>query len=44
MFFTSLLEANLNVKHIAKNIIYYTSTDSTSDDIWELYNKSLVSG
>ena len=43
MFFTNLLEANLNVKHIAKNIIYYTSTNSTSDDIWELYNNESLS-
>ena len=38
MFFTNLLEANLKVKHIAKNIFYYTATNSTSDDIWELHN------
>jgi len=43
MFFTNLLEANLKVKHIAKNIFYYTTTNSTSDDIWELYNKESIS-
>ena len=40
MFFTNLLEANLNVKNFAKEIIYYTRTESTTDDIWELYNES----
>ena len=39
MFFKSLFEANLRVKNIAQNIIYYTSTESTSDDIWKLYDK-----
>ena len=43
MFFTNLLEGNLKVKHIAKNIIYYTTTQSTSDDIWTLYNKESFS-
>tara|TARA_Y100000590_G_scaffold408304_1_gene499281 strand:- start:414 stop:1196 length:783 start_codon:yes stop_codon:yes gene_type:complete len=40
MFFTNLFEANLNVKNFAKETIYYTSTKSTSDDIWELYNET----
>ena len=43
MFFTNLLEANLKVKYIAKNIFYYTATNSTSDDIWELFNKESIS-
>jgi BirA family biotin operon repressor/biotin-[acetyl-CoA-carboxylase] ligase len=43
MFFTNLFQANLKVKNIAKNIIYYTSTQSTSDDIWDLYkNESTI--
>ena len=37
MFFTNLFESNLKVKNFAKKVIYYTSTDSTNDDIWELY-------
>ena len=40
MFFTNLFEANLQVKNFAKETIYYTSTKSTSDDIWELYNET----
>jgi len=37
MFFTSLFESNLKVKNFAKKIIYYHSTSSTNDDIWDLY-------
>ena len=40
MFFTNLLEANLKVKFFAHEIIYYTVTKSTTDDIWELYNET----
>ena len=40
MFFTNLLEANLKVKNFAHEIIYYTVTKSTTDDIWELYNET----
>lgn len=40
MFFTNLLEANLKTKYIVKEIIYYTQTESTTDDVWELYNES----
>tara|TARA_Y100000588_G_scaffold392436_1_gene504377 strand:- start:282 stop:1046 length:765 start_codon:yes stop_codon:yes gene_type:complete len=43
MFFTNLLEANLKVKNIAKNIFYYTATNSTSDDLWDLYNNESLS-
>ena len=39
MFFTNLFESTLRVKNFAKKVIYYTSTDSTNDDIWELYSK-----
>ena len=35
--FTNLFESNLRVKNFAKKVIFYTSTDSTNDDIWELY-------
>ena len=40
MFFTNLLEANLNITKFAKEIIYYTRTKSTTNDIWELYDES----
>ena len=40
MFFTNLLEANLKVKFFAHEIIYYTATKSTTDDIWKLYNET----
>ena len=40
MFFTNLLEANLKVNFFAHEIIYYTITKSTTDDIWELYNET----
>ena len=40
MFFTSLLQSNLKVKKFARNIIYYPRTESTSDDIWELYREN----
>ena len=40
MFFTNLLEANLKVNFFAHEIIYYTATKSTTDDIWELYNET----
>ena len=39
MFFTSLFESNLKVKNFAKKIIYYHSTNSTNDDIWNLYSE-----
>ena len=38
MFFTNLFESNLRVRDFAKQIIYYTSTQSTNDDIWSLFN------
>ena len=40
MFFTSLFESNLKVENFAKKIIYYRSTDSTNDDVWELFSKN----
>ena len=36
MFFINLLETNLQTQLLGKKIIYYTVTDSTNDDIWEL--------
>ena len=39
MFFISLFESNLKVKNFAKKIIYYHSTNSTNDDIWNLYSE-----
>ena len=36
MIFTNLIKANLNTKFIGKHIEYYTYTDSTNNDIWEL--------
>ena len=40
MFFTNLLQGNLKVKNFATKIIYYPKTESTSDDLWELYNEN----
>ena len=40
MFFTNLLQGNLQVKNFATQIVYYPKTESTSDDLWELYNES----
>ena len=39
MFFTNLLETNMNLKNLSFNITYYPKTESTNDDIWELYNE-----
>ena len=38
MFFTNLFESNLRVRDFDKQIINYTSTQSTNDDIWRLFN------
>ena len=40
MFFTSLFESTLKVKNFAKKIIYYNSTESTNDDVWDLYTRN----
>ena len=37
MFFTQLFESNL--KNYIPKIVYYTSTNSTKDDVWELFSK-----
>ena len=39
MFFTNLLETNMNLKKISFDMTYYPRTESTNDDIWELYNE-----
>ena len=37
MFFINLFESNLRVKYFAKTIVYYTSTESTNKDVWDIY-------
>ncbi len=41
MFFTHLFESNLQTKYIAQEIIYYTSIDSTNDELWSLCKKTI---
>tara|TARA_B100001964_G_C14148062_1_gene560680 strand:+ start:454 stop:1218 length:765 start_codon:yes stop_codon:yes gene_type:complete len=38
MFFINLFESKISVKNFVFHITYYTSTQSTNEDIWELYN------
>lgn len=38
MFFTNLLEANMQTKNFSFKYVYYPKTKSTNQDIWELYN------
>ena len=38
MFFTNLFEANMHVNNFDFNITYYSKTESTNKDIWEIYN------
>jgi len=38
MFFTNLLEANMRVKNFQFDMTYYSKTESTNKDIWEIYN------
>ena len=40
MFFTSLLEANTRIKNFSFEFIYYPTTKSTNEDIWELYKNN----
>ena len=40
MFFTNLFESNLVSKKLFQDIIYYTTTDSTNDDVWEEYQET----
>ena len=40
MFFTNLFESNLRIKNFAQNIVYYNQTESTTNDLWELYNET----
>ena len=44
MFFINLLETNLQTHLLGKKIIYYTVTDSTNDDIWELFEEGATPG
>ena len=36
MIFTNLIQTNLQTSFIGQNIEYYSFTDSTNDDAWEL--------
>ena len=38
MFFINLFESKIRAKNFVFHITYYTSTQSTNEDIWELYN------
>ena len=38
MFFINLLEANIKITNFSFAFIYYPTTQSTNEDIWELYN------
>ena len=40
MFFTNLFESNLRIKNFAQKIIYYNQTESTTNDLWKLYNEN----
>jgi len=40
MLFTNLIQANLQTSFIGKNIEYFTFTDSTNDDAFELINNN----
>ena len=44
MFFVNLLETNLKTNFIGKKITYYTVTDSTNDDVWELFKEGEKEG
>ena len=37
MFFTNLFESNLKLKNYSPKVIYYTSTNSTNEDVWDLF-------
>jgi len=37
MFFTHLFESNLRLKNYSPKVIYYTSTNSTNEDVWNLF-------
>ena len=42
MFFTSLFTTNLITKTLAKDIQYITSTDSTNDEIWNMFSTNKI--
>ena len=42
MFFTSLFTTNLITKILAKDIQYITSTDSTNDEIWNMFSANKI--
>ena len=37
MFFTNLFESNLRLKNYSPKVIYYRSTNSTNEDVWDLF-------
>ena len=37
MFFTNLYESNLRLKNYSPKVIYYRSTNSTNEDVWDLF-------
>ena len=37
MFSSEHIQPYLNTEFLGRNIIFYPQTDSTNDDIWELY-------
>ena len=45
MIFTNLIQTNLKTSFIGRHIEYFTFTDSTNDDAWELIlNKEADNG
>ena len=44
MLFTQLVQANLTTINCGRNIEYFTKTESTNDDAWELYQENAPTG
>ena len=44
MLFTQLVQANLTTAEYGRTIEYFTKTESTNDDAWELYQEDAPSG
>ena len=44
MFFTNLLEANIRAKKLKFHFTYFPKTQSTNEDIWEIYNREKKDG
>jgi len=44
MLFTQLVQANLTTVKCGRTIDYFTKTESTNDDAWELYQENAPSG